>query len=121
MKNFNPVLSHSITELRFPLAVLVVLGHANILSFPIKGITSPFEIIQYPILFLSKILFEPAVPLFFVISGILFFWSVDQFKQVDYRKKIRKRFYTLLIPYLVWNLIYDVPSIGKTILHFRGG
>lgn len=45
-----------------------------------------------------------AVPLFFIISGFLFFRSIRSME--DARNKLRKRVYTLLIPYLLWNLIY---------------
>lgn len=61
-KPLNPALSHSISELRFPLAALVVFGHANVLSFPLTDIHSTYNIIQYPILLLSQIFFYPAVP-----------------------------------------------------------
>jgi surface polysaccharide O-acyltransferase-like enzyme len=43
-----------------------------------------------------------AVPLFFLISGYLFFlgsWSWEK-----YVGKLKRRFHTLLIPYLFWNL-----------------
>ena len=45
-----------------------------------------------------------AVPLFFIISGFLFFRNIKSID--DARLKLRKRVYTLLIPYLIWNLIY---------------
>lgn len=45
-----------------------------------------------------------AVPLFFIISGFLFFRNIRSMD--DARNKLRKRVYTLLIPYLLWNLIY---------------
>lgn len=111
--NINSELSHSISQLRFPLAVLVVFGHANILSFPIKGLFSEFSVIQYPILLFSKIIFDPAVPLFFLISGILFFWNVKIYDKSTYRSKIKKRIKSLLLPYLVWNIIYDIPQLSK--------
>ena len=45
---------------------------------------------------------EMGVPSFFLISGFLFFCGYQQ--TVDcYRYKMRKRFFSLLIPYLFWN------------------
>lgn len=47
---------------------------------------------------------EVGVPVFFIISGYLFFigfkptWS-------SYKYKMEKRFYSLLIPYLIWNAL----------------
>lgn len=45
-----------------------------------------------------------AVPLFFIISGFLFFRNIKSTN--DAVEKLKKRVYTLLIPYLLWNLIY---------------
>ena len=45
-----------------------------------------------------------AVPLFFIISGFLFFRNLRSVN--DAAVKLRRRVYTLLIPYLLWNLIY---------------
>ena len=46
------------------------------------------------------------VPAFALISGYLFFYSVKDFD--DIKKKISRRLYTLLIPYVVWNVINKV-------------
>lgn len=45
-----------------------------------------------------------AVPMFYAISGLLFFNGVR--KVGDCFPKIKKRAYSLLIPYLIWNLIF---------------
>lgn len=45
-----------------------------------------------------------AVPLFFIISGFLFFRNINS--KNDAVAKLKRRVYTLLIPYLLWNLIY---------------
>lgn len=45
-----------------------------------------------------------AVPLFFIISGFLFFRNLKSVN--DAVAKLKKRVYTLLRPYLLWNLIY---------------
>lgn len=45
-----------------------------------------------------------AVPLFFIISGFLFFRNLESVN--DAVAKLKRRVYTLLIPYLLWNLIY---------------
>lgn len=41
-----------------------------------------------------------AVPLFFIISGYLFFFTFNG--NADFAIKIKKRFHTLVIPYLFW-------------------
>ena len=46
-----------------------------------------------------------AVPVFFIISGYFFFYQTKAFGKEAYSKKLRKRIKTLLIPYLLWNLL----------------
>lgn len=45
-----------------------------------------------------------ANPLFYCISGFLFFLGVNHMK--DCYPKISKRAWTLLVPYLIWNIIF---------------
>lgn len=54
--------------------------------------------------FFSSVLPTISVPLFFFISGFLFFYKVDFGKEV-YKKKIKTRSKTLLVPYLIWNFV----------------
>lgn len=71
-------------------------------------------------LLLSQGLFRIAVPLFFAISGYLYFYNIDN----DIRsigKKMKKRVRTLLIPYLLANLaftsvfvlMYYIPQVDQ--------
>ena len=43
--------------------------------------------------------------MFFLISGYLFFANVEKFTKEVYLQKIRRRIKTLLIPYIIWNLL----------------
>ena len=45
------------------------------------------------------------VPLYFIIAGALFFRDYSQEKYIP---KLRKRVKTLLIPYLMWNIIWMI-------------
>ena len=45
-----------------------------------------------------------AVPLFFIISGFLYFRNIKS--KTDAIEKLKRRVRTLLIPFLLWNLIY---------------
>ena len=49
-----------------------------------------------------------AVPLFFIISGALFFRNYDNSKYFD---KLKKRMNSLAIPYLVWNTVWMLFAI----------
>lgn len=46
-----------------------------------------------------------AVPVFFLISGYLFFIRLDDWDYSVWKDKIRKRVKTLVVPYLLWNII----------------
>lgn len=45
-----------------------------------------------------------AVPTFFLISGYLFFRNLEVWNNQIYWEKVRKRWFSLLLPYIVWNL-----------------
>ncbi len=49
-----------------------------------------------------------AVPMFFILSGITFFKDYDNKK---YFGKIKSRIHTLIIPYLIWNVIWMIFEI----------
>lgn len=65
-----------------------------------------WQTIRFSVPFLiSKIFASIAVPLFFFISGYLFFGKTNGFGQQDYINKMKKRARSILIPYLFWNLL----------------
>ena len=57
--------------------------------------------------FISHGICRVAVPIFFIISGYLFFAEVNTFNIQIFSKKIKKRIRTLFIPYLFW-AIYGI-------------
>lgn len=87
--------SNVISILRFPLIICVICIHAQIGG---NGAV-------YLQRLLGDELGRLAVPIFLMISGFLFFSEYKDFTKEDYFLKIRKRISTLLIPYLLWNLI----------------
>lgn len=62
-----------------------------------------------------------AVPMFFCLSGLMFFRNVK--KSSECIAQIRKRVKTLAVPYVLWNIIFvawyvilqSIPSLGKYI------
>lgn len=56
--------------------------------------------------FLAHGLFTAAVPVFFILSGYLFFRNTESVSDVVVKQKKRAR--TLLIPYLAWSAFYYV-------------
>lgn len=63
-----------------------------------------------------------AVPVFFIISGYFFFYNTNVFDKEAYIKRLRKRIKTLLIPYLLWNLLPVILITGGNMysIIFRG-
>lgn len=92
--------SRVIDFLRFPLIVGIVAIHAwSATAFPADYTAN--LIIQF---FRSEIC-RIFVPLFFTISGYLFFVRYDGGTLDFYKRQWRRRLFTLLVPYLLWNLI----------------
>ena len=98
----------SLDLLRFPLALAVVFGHVYVFrDFTIKGVLKTIE--DFPVfaeveMFVRAFLEGYSVPVFFFISGFLFFLGVDLSKNV-YINKLKRRISTLIVPYIIWNFI----------------
>lgn len=96
--------------------MLVVFLHFNLIipGISYRGAKVVFDdqIIGGGIVFISDMLASVAVPLFFAISGYLFF--IKGFSSKFYKEKISKRIKTLVIPYLCWNLIYVILFVVST-------
>ena len=86
--------SRVINLLRYPLAVLVVMCHSCFLD----GGGTAVQI------FFSEVLPHVAVPLFLLFSGYLFF-KEGKFDSSLYRHKLKSRFHTLFIPYIIWSTL----------------
>ena len=64
-----------------------------------------------------------AIPMFFAISGYLFFYGTEQNGKNAIYRKIYKRVYTLLVPYVLWNiwfaliylLLHNIPNVSNFI------
>ena len=95
--------------MRFPMIVGVIFIHNYRMADNMDGIES-FTAENLPIYYYVSNLFSNtlasiAVPLFFFISGFLFFFKIERFSKTIYLNKLKKRFRTLLIPYVFWNLL----------------
>lgn len=88
--------SHAFNLLRFPLIVAVVFIHDSIpVDYPSMNLFSAFV----------GVVTSAAVPIFFLMSGCLFFKDMDEFSFKTYGGKLKKRVWSLLVPYLIWNLV----------------
>lgn len=110
MTNHSELQSRTIAFLRFPLIVGVVLIHTYFKEVVINGEElmegGNFPVYSNIAYYLSEVLARIAVPLFFFISGYLFFFRTKDFGIGTYGQKLRKRARTILLPYVLWNCIY---------------
>lgn len=104
----DAILSRAISYLRVPLTIGVVFIHFSLqrgleIHGVFHGLNNPgwfFFIVNL----MSEVIARLCVPTFFIISGFLFYYRCD-FDQRVYQRKLRSRARSLLIPYLLWNLI----------------
>lgn len=90
--------------LSFFLIVLVVCIHAVNVDLIQKYNVSDLDFTFYIQEFIREGVSRVAVPLFFLISAFLFFRNL-QGKTSEFIEKFRKRFITLVVPYLLWSAI----------------
>lgn len=94
-----PIDSKVISFLRFPMIVGIVMIHSGI---SLEGDISDYCIYDYLVIKgLIGTLLRLCVPLFFFISGYLF-WRNNTFNLFVYRKKIQKRVKSLFLPYIFY-------------------
>lgn len=61
-----------------------------------------------------------AVPTFFLFSGYLLFAKTKLYSWGEYKVKLKSRFHTLFIPYIIWNGISVFLSSFKLLLRGKG-
>ena len=113
-----------IANIQFVLSILIVVIHANSVFINMPGSDLNYvyganwaSFIQ---LFFSEGIARIAVPLFFIISGYLFFNNFDGSIK-EYGKKLKRRVFSLVIPYLFWSAFtffgfffaQKIPGIGE--------
>lgn len=105
----NKVVSNAIDFLRFPLAVMVVAIHTNF----DEGLKAVGNIdVQFSggwahelIHLISVTLSDCAVPMFFVISGYLYFLKTPHLSKSLWIEKTKKKALTLLVPFFCWSVV----------------
>lgn len=105
----NAVLSLTVSSLRFPMTILVVFIHTQFVTVMIDGQmvvnNEHLPVYGFAELVLCNMISRMAVPFFFFVSGYFFFNS-GTLTFRSYIDKLKKRARTLLLPYIVWNLVY---------------
>ena len=108
-------ISNKIKNISFVLTILVVFLHAYNLSEN----ASIYSINSFIQNFISYGICTIAVPMFFMISGYLFFYNINPTLN-EWIKKYKKRFKSLVIPFVVWCIswmlilyIVQLTSLGQ--------
>lgn len=102
----DSVKSNTIEWLRFLCIVAVVFIHVD--GKPLDGndvISCRFGVYDTIRILISEGLCRLAVPIFFIISGYLFFVGMEEWNMETWVNKLRKRVKTILVPYVLWNVI----------------
>ena len=108
MNERDKLRSDSLNLLRFPLAIVILVIHVfSTRDFKLHGqlysldSTPIFKEINF---FIDGFLRSQSVPIYFFISGYVFFLGVTLTKDV-YIRKLHNRVKSLFIPYIIWNTL----------------
>lgn len=117
--------SRALDLLRFPLAMAVVIDH--ILGFP--GLLTylnnsiayaEMNAVQITYIVVDTLITGFSVPMFFLISGYLFFLN-SRFSATVYLQKMKSRFKSLFIPYVAWNTLAVIIAAAMAYISIRHG
>ncbi|MCI5560740.1 MAG: acyltransferase [Phocaeicola sp.] len=103
-----------INSLRFPATVLMIASHC-VITLKTETIPHTFSIDNIFLMLEHLCLsFGPiSVSVFALITGYFFFFKTQSYSLHTYKNDLSKRIKTLLIPYLLWNIIALVLLYGK--------
>lgn len=106
-RGVSELTSRIIALVRFPLPLAVMAVHVfRTKPFTAHGVDYSFDdmpLTNTLLSFVQQFVADFSVPTFFFISGLLFF--AGGFSAEIYRRKLKRRARSLLIPYIVWNLL----------------
>jgi fucose 4-O-acetylase-like acetyltransferase len=109
--------TQSLDLLRFPLAIIVVAVHLRV-SISVPNNMPSLYVYSSLKDIISAFFAGRSVPIYFFIAGVVFFLGVD-FNKTTFIQKLKNRTRSLLIPYIIWNLIgvayFLFASSNKTI------
>ncbi|MFD2598317.1 acyltransferase family protein [Sphingobacterium corticis] len=108
--------SEVIDMLRFPLTLLVVFIH--MLPFQQQELTSTLSfdnLYVFTTELVSHHIGRVAVPSFFLFSGYFLFIQIKSWSLKVYSSLLKKRARTILVPYLMWNLVAILAIVFKNL------
>lgn len=117
MENDN--ISRIFDAIRFPLIFVIVASHVIIsrIDEPVYLSLSGDNLYSFLSQLFARSLVRMAVPCFAFISGYYFFFKYsDKFTLSDYGTALKKRTYSLFIPFIIWGGVYYIALWGKNAL-----
>ena len=100
--------SQSLDLLRFPLAVVILMIHVfSTEGITFQGKTMDFDAFPFFLFvnrFIDGFFRGQSVPIYYFISGFVFFLGLEMTKDA-YTRKFQNRVKSLFVPYLVWNAV----------------
>jgi hypothetical protein len=111
MNNIGELQSKTISFIRFPLIVLIVYIHNQGMGTPLGEVSiswanfSGIDAYNLLRLVITEVIARAAVPAFFILSGYLFFFGKTSFSRETWLTALKKRFWTLFVPFVLWNII----------------
>lgn len=102
--------SQALNLLRFPLAVVILIVHVFGRK-PAGFSDSDLPIFNLVKSFIESFLHWQSVPIYFFISGFVFFIGLQKWDNGKWIKKLQNRKKSLLIPYIIWNTLSFLPLI----------
>lgn len=58
-----------------------------------------------------------SVPCYFFFSGYLFFRGMEEWDMAKYKQKLNRRIHSLVIPYVIWNMVPVMITFTKSVIH----
>lgn len=117
----TPIESKVLDVVRIPCIILVVLIH--ITGYGMRQVNMyPDDYSLYISVnrLFSSVIGGVAVPVFFLVSGYLFFRNCE-FTKTTYKAKLKRRLHTLLIPFLLWNALYLTVKLAPLLIPALSG
>lgn len=110
--DYSATLSAALRMARFPMIIGIIVIHSFL---PLEVGRDAMPAAAYGAMYVgSEIISRICVPLFFAISGFLFFYRKERIDAEFFRTQWKKRVRTLLVPYILWNILAFLFLLFKT-------
>lgn len=107
LKYLDDEFSKKVKKINFYCCCMIVLFHASNIQY--YGLDNSASLLGKAVFCIEKFIsingYCIAIPLFFIMSGFWFYKGFDNSKILT---RYKSRFFSLVIPYIVWNILFTV-------------